>query len=169
VNLSTREFFRPELVAKVLSETEFEPANLQLEIPEGAVASNGADSAIDTLRDLKNMGVQLAIDDFGLGYSSLSSLKRFPVDFLKIDRSFVRGLGHNPNNGASKDAEIVKAMIDLTHALNMKVIAEGVETAGQLARLRDMGCDLAQGNYFSEPLPAGALSVLLKDTLGDRG
>jgi diguanylate cyclase (GGDEF)-like protein/PAS domain S-box-containing protein len=169
VNLSTREFFRPELVAKVLSETEFEPANLQLEIPEGAMASNGADSATDTLRDLKNMGVQLAIDDFGLGYSSLSYLKRFPVDFLKIDRSFVRGLGHNPNNGASKDAEIVKAMIDLTHALDMKVIAEGVETAGQLAQLRDMGCDLAQGNYFSEPLPAGALRVLLKDTLGDRG
>ena len=169
VNLSTREFFRPELVAKVLGETGFEPANLQLEIPEGAMASNGAYSATVTLRDLKNMGVQLAIDDFGTGYSSLSYLRRFPVDVLKIDRSFVRGLGHKPNSSDSKDAEIVKAMIELTHALDMKVIAEGVETAGQLAQLRDMGCDLAQGNYFSEPLPAGALRVFLKDTLGDRG
>jgi diguanylate cyclase (GGDEF)-like protein len=162
VNLSTREFFRPELVAKVLSETEFEPTNLQLEILEGAMANDGACSATGTLLDLKNMGVKLAIDDFGMGYSSLSYLKRFPVDFLKIDRSFVRGLGHNPNNGASKDAEIVKAMIDLTHALGLKVIAEGVETAGQLVRLRKMGCDLAQGNYFSEPLPGEGMSALLE-------
>ena len=114
------------------------------------------------------MGVQLAIDDFGLGYSSLSYLKRFPVDFLKIDRSFIAGLGGEPNGG-SKDTEIVKAMIELTHALGLKVIAEGVETSEQLARLRNMKCDLAQGNFFSEPLPSEALSVLLGGGLADRG
>jgi EAL domain-containing protein (putative c-di-GMP-specific phosphodiesterase class I) len=114
------------------------------------------------------MGVQLAIDDFGLGYSSLSYLKRFPVDFLKIDRSFIAGLGREPN-GVSKDTEIVKAMIELTHALGLKVIAEGVETSEQLAQLRNMKCDFAQGNYFSEPLPSEALAIILAANLGDRG
>jgi EAL domain-containing protein (putative c-di-GMP-specific phosphodiesterase class I) len=168
VNLSTREFFHPELVAEVLGESAIDPATLQLEITEGAMVSNGTSSADRTLRDLKHMGVQLAIDDFGLGYSSLSYLKRFPVDFLKIDRSFVEELGRAPN-GASKDKEIVKAMIDLTHALGLKVIAEGVETSEQLARLRNMQCDFAQGNYFAEPLPSEALAVILAEDLTDRG
>jgi EAL domain-containing protein (putative c-di-GMP-specific phosphodiesterase class I) len=166
VNLSPKQFFHPELVAEVLGESEIDPASLQLEITEGAMASNCASSADRTLRKLKHMGVQLAIDDFGLGYSSLSYLKRFPVDFLKIDRSFVEELGRAPN-GASKDKEIVKAMIDLTHALGLKVIAEGVETSEQLARLRNMKCDLAQGNYFSEPLPSEALAVILEQNLTD--
>jgi diguanylate cyclase (GGDEF)-like protein/PAS domain S-box-containing protein len=167
VNLSTREFFHPELVAEVLGESEIDPATLQLEITEGAMTSNGPHSADDTLRNLKHMGVQLAIDDFGLGYSSFSYLKRFPVDFLKIDRSFVEELGREPN-GASKDEEIVRAMINLTHALELKVIAEGVETAEQLARLRRMKCDFAQGNYFSEPLPSEAMGVILAEDLTDR-
>ena len=89
VNLSTREFFHPKLVAEVLGESEIDPASLQLEITEGAMATNGTYSAERTLRSLKRMGVKLAIDDFGLGYSSLSYLKRFPVDFLKIDRSLL--------------------------------------------------------------------------------
>src|SRR5918997_208079 len=93
VNLSTREFFHPKLVAEVLNESEIDPASLQLEITEGALTTNGTYSTDRTLRNLKRMGVQLAIDDFGLGYSSLSYLKRFPVDFLKIDRSFIAGLG----------------------------------------------------------------------------
>jgi EAL domain-containing protein (putative c-di-GMP-specific phosphodiesterase class I) len=114
------------------------------------------------------MGVQLAIDDFGLGYSSLSYLKRFPVDFLKIDRSFVEELGREPNGVSTKDTEIVKAMIDLTHALGLRVIAEGVENAEQLAQLRNMKCDLAQGNYFSEPLPNERLSHLLEKKSTDR-
>jgi diguanylate cyclase (GGDEF)-like protein/PAS domain S-box-containing protein len=168
VNLSPSQFFHPELIAGVLGESELDPANLQLEITEGALASNGTSSADRTLRDLKHMGVQLAIDDFGLGYSSLSYLKRFPVDFLKIDRSFIAGLRQG-TDGASKDAEIVSAMIDLTHALGLKVIAEGVETSEQLARLRIMKCDLAQGNYFSEPLPSEALAVILEENLTDRG
>ena len=166
VNLSPGQFFHPELVAEVLGESEIDPATLQLEITEGAMASNGTSSADDTLRDLKHMGVQLAIDDFGLGYSSLSYLKRFPVDNLKIDRSFIEELGRAPN-GAPKDKEIVRAMIDLTHALGMKVIAEGVETSEQLARLRNMKCDLAQGNYFSEPLPSEALTIILAENLTD--
>jgi diguanylate cyclase (GGDEF)-like protein/PAS domain S-box-containing protein len=168
VNLSPRQFFHPELVAEILGESEIDPATLQLEITEGAMASNGTSSADRTLRDLKHMGVQLAIDDFGLGYSSLSYLKRFPVDFLKIDRSFIAGLGREPNGVSTKDTEIVRAMIDLTHALGLRVIAEGVETSEQLARLRNMQCDLAQGNYFSEPLPSEALSVLLGEYLTDR-
>jgi EAL domain-containing protein (putative c-di-GMP-specific phosphodiesterase class I) len=169
VNLSTREFFHPELVAEVLNESEIDPASLQLEITEGALTTNGTYSTDRTLRNLKRMGVQLAIDDFGLGYSSLSYLKRFPVDFLKIDRSFIAGLGGAPNGVSTKDTEIVKAMIELTHALGLKVIAEGVENAEQLARLRQMKCDLAQGNYFSEPLPGEALAVNLDRNLTDRG
>src|SRR5215204_423958 len=170
VNLSTRELFHPKLVVEVLSESEIDPASLQLEITEGAMTTNGMSSTDRTLRNLKRMGVQLAIDDFGLGYSSLSYLKRFPVDFLKIDRSFIAGLGREPNCVSTKDTEIVKAMIELTHALGLRVIAEGVETSEQLARLRNMKCDLAQGNYFSEPLPSEALSVLMGGAdLTDRG
>jgi EAL domain-containing protein (putative c-di-GMP-specific phosphodiesterase class I) len=169
VNLSTREFFHPKLIAEVLDESEINPASLQLEITEGAITSNGTYSTDRTLRDLKRMGVQLAIDDFGLGYSSLSYLKRFPVDFLKIDRSFVKELGQEPNGVSTKDTEIVRAMIDLTHALGLKVIAEGVETSEQLAQLGNMKCELAQGNYFSEPLPSGALAVILEENLTDRG
>src|SRR5215204_694247 len=168
VNLSTREFFHPKLVAEVLGESEIDPASLQLEITEGATTTNGTSKADRTLQNLKRMGVQLAIDDFGLGYSSLSYLKRFPVDFLKIDRSFIAGLGRELN-GASKDKEIVKAMIELTHALGLRVIAEGVETSEQLAQLRNMKCDLAQGNYFSEPLPSEALAVILAEQRTDRG
>jgi diguanylate cyclase (GGDEF)-like protein/PAS domain S-box-containing protein len=169
VNLSTREFFHPKLVAEVLDESEIDPASLQLEITEGAMLTNDKYSTDRTLRNLKRMGVKLAIDDFGLGYSSLSYLKRFPVDFLKIDRSFIAGLGGEPNGVSAKDTEIVKAMIDLTHALGLRVIAEGVETSGQLARLRNMKCDFAQGNYFSEPLPSEALAVILADDLTNRG
>jgi diguanylate cyclase (GGDEF)-like protein len=169
VNLSTREFFHPKLVAEVLDESKIDPASLQLEITEGAMKANGKDSTDRTLRNLKRTGVQLAIDDFGLGYSSLSYLKRFPVDFLKIDRSFIAGLGGGPNVASTKDTEIVKAMIQLTHALGLRVIAEGVETSEQLGRLRNMKCDLAQGNYFSEPLPSETLSVILEQNLTDRG
>jgi EAL domain-containing protein (putative c-di-GMP-specific phosphodiesterase class I) len=166
VNLSPKQLFRPELVAEVLAETEIYPGSLQLEITEGAMTSNGVHSANNTLRNLKDLGVKLTIDDFGMGYSSLSYLKRFPVDFLKIDRSFIAGLGQN-TDGASKDAEIVSAMIDLTHALGLEAVAEGVETSEQLARLRNMKCDFAQGDYISEPLPGEELAGFLD--LTDRG
>jgi EAL domain-containing protein (putative c-di-GMP-specific phosphodiesterase class I) len=168
VNLSPRQFFHPELVAEILSKTEIYPGSLQLEITEGTMMSNGVHAANHTLRNLKDLSVQLAVDDFGMGYSSLSYLKRFPVDLLKIDRSFVVGLRQG-TDGASTDAEIVSAMIDLTHALGLKAVAEGVETSEQLARLRNMKCDLAQGNYFSEPLPSEALAVILDEDFTERG
>jgi diguanylate cyclase (GGDEF)-like protein len=157
VNLSTREFFQPSLIADILRETGVDPQALQLEITEGAVAYNHAENANNTLRDLKALGVQLAIDDFGMGYSSLSYLKRFPVNVLKIDRSFVGELGKD-----LKDTKIVAAIIHLARALDLKVIAEGVETAEQAEQLRKMGCDMAQGYYFSEPLPSEAVSTLLQ-------
>ena len=102
------------------------------------------------------MGVQLAIDDFGTGYSSLSYLRRLPVNYLKVDKSFIAGLSHN-----SGDKLIVSGVINLAHGLSLKVVAEGVETAEQLASLREMGCDMAQGNYFSDPLPGEAAERLL--------
>jgi diguanylate cyclase (GGDEF)-like protein/PAS domain S-box-containing protein len=169
VNLSPRQFFHPELVAEILHETKVDASTLQLEITEGALTTNTARSADDILHSLKDLGVKLAIDDFGVGYSSLSYLKRFPVDFLKIDRSFVSELKQDLNSSAWKDEEIVPAMIDLMHALGLKVVAEGVEAANQMARLRDMRCDLAQGNYLLEPLPGEALGVILAENLTDRG
>jgi EAL domain-containing protein (putative c-di-GMP-specific phosphodiesterase class I) len=160
VNVWPKQIFHPELVAKILSEIGIDPSTLHLEITEDAMMSNGARSADDTLRALKDLGVKLAMDDFGIGYSSLAHLKRFPVDFLKIDRSFINALGQDIN-GTSKDSEIVSAMIHLTHALGLKVVVEGVESPEQLAQLRDMGCDFVQGNYFSEPLPSEGISVLM--------
>jgi EAL domain-containing protein (putative c-di-GMP-specific phosphodiesterase class I) len=168
VNLSPRQFFQPELVAEILGETEIYPGSLQLEITEGTMTSNGVYSANHTLRNLKDLGVQLAVDDFGMGYSSLSYLKRFPVDVLKIDRSFIAGLEQD-TDGVSKDAQIVSAMIELTHALGLEAVAEGVETSAQLAWLRNMKCDLGQGNYFSEPLPSEALAVILAEDPTNRG
>jgi diguanylate cyclase (GGDEF)-like protein/PAS domain S-box-containing protein len=169
VNLSPRQFFHPELVAEILHETEVDASALQLEITEGALTNITARSAEDILHRLKDLGVKLAIDDFGVGYSSLSYLKRFPVDFLKIDRSFIGGLKQDLSSGAWKDEEIVPAMIDLTHALGLRVVAEGVEAAKQLARLSDMRCDLAQGNYLLEPLPGEALADILAGDLANRG
>jgi EAL domain-containing protein (putative c-di-GMP-specific phosphodiesterase class I) len=166
VNLSPRQLFRPELVEEILAETGIDPSLLQLEITEGMLTNNSESSANNTLRSLKDLSIRLAVDDFGMGYSSLSYLKRFPVDFLKIDRSFIAGLGQDID-GASKDRQIVSAMIDLTHALGLEAVAEGVETAEQLAQLRNMECDLAQGSYFSEPLPSDALLIFLGGDLTD--
>ena len=158
VNISAKQFQHPELaqdVARVLQQTGLEPGRLQFEITESVVMED-AHSTLDTLRRLEALGVQLAIDDFGTGYSSLSYLKRFPVSFLKIDRSFVEPLGEDP-----EDAVIVSGIISLAHTLGLQVVAEGVETTRQLAYLQGLGCDVAQGNYFSEPLPGEAASALL--------
>jgi diguanylate cyclase (GGDEF)-like protein/PAS domain S-box-containing protein len=150
-NLSARMFRQPGLsamVARVLEETGLDPDFLDLELTESSVISN-AEVAIETLRALRELGVHVSIDDFGTGYSSLNYLKRFPADCLKIDQSFVRDAATEPN-----DAAIVRAIITLARSLDLKVIAEGVETQEQLSFLRLLGCDEVQGYLLSRPLPA---------------
>jgi EAL domain-containing protein (putative c-di-GMP-specific phosphodiesterase class I) len=159
VNLSARQFREPDLtetVARVLKETRLDPTCLHLEITESTAMSD-APATVSTLEELTALGVRLVIDDFGTGYSSLSYLERFPVDYVKIDRSFVGGL--ETESGATA---LVSGMISLAHALGIRVIAEGVERAGQLERVHTMGCDLAQGRYFSDPLPGEAIGELLE-------
>ena len=158
VNLSARQFHRPGLaedVERVLQETGFDPANLVLEITESAAMVHAGET-VELLKRLKDLGVRLAIDDFGTGYSSLSYLKRFPADFLKIDRSFVDGLGRDP-----EDLVLVSAMLNLAETMGLVAVAEGVETADQLAQLRELECVVAQGFYFSEPQAASKIPALL--------
>lgn len=149
VNVSARQFREKDLINRVahaLQESGLEAKYLELELTESLLVQD-VQEAIATMRELNAMGVQLSIDDFGTGYSSLSYLKRFPVGRLKIDQSFVRGIPADRD-----DQAIAKAVISLGHRMNLKVIAEGVETEKQLAFLRDNNCDEMQGYYFSEPV-----------------
>ena len=158
VNLSRRQLGDPHLVddvASVLADTGIDPGLIDLEITE-SVLMDDVELAHRALTSLHELGVKLVVDDFGTGYSSLSYLQRFPVDLLKIDRSFVAGLGINKG-----DTAIVTAVLSLAHALGMAAIAEGVETAEQLAELRRLGCDMAQGFYLARPQPAQAVADLL--------
>jgi diguanylate cyclase (GGDEF)-like protein/PAS domain S-box-containing protein len=158
VNLSARQLSDPELVPLVegaLRLRDFEPSHLLLEITETALMAD-PNGALESLTALKNLGVGLAVDDFGTGYSSLTYLKTFPIDELKIDRSFISGLGSD-----SGDSAIVGSCIDLAHAVGIVAVAEGVETSGQVQTLKAMGCDLAQGYHFARPLPAPALKEWL--------
>jgi diguanylate cyclase (GGDEF)-like protein/PAS domain S-box-containing protein len=158
VNLSPRQFRQKNLVESVraiLNATGLDPRHLELEITEGMVMQN-AEEVISTLSKLEGMRLQLSVDDFGTGYSNLSYLKRFPVHRLKIDKSFVGDIGTDPDGTA-----IAQSVIALGHSLNLKVIAEGVETAAQLAFLRQAGCDEAQGYYFFKPLPHSELGAVL--------
>jgi diguanylate cyclase (GGDEF)-like protein/PAS domain S-box-containing protein len=159
VNLSASQFLQvglTESVERALRESGLDPCHLELELTESTMM-NSAEHFILTLHALKSLGVQLSIDDFGTGYSSLSYLKRFPIDRLKIDQSFVRDLATDQD-----DATITCAVIALGHALDLKVIAEGVETREQLLFLRANGCDEIQGYYFSKPMPASAFGALLE-------
>jgi diguanylate cyclase (GGDEF)-like protein/PAS domain S-box-containing protein len=159
VNLSARQFVQANLVsevARVLDASGLAPASLELEITESMVMDN-PERAIQTLRQLKSMGIALAIDDFGTGYSSLGYLKRFPIDNIKIDRSFIKDIPHS-----NDDATITRTIIDMTHNLRLKVVAEGVETAAQLDFLREHGCDEMQGYYFSRPLAEDAFLTLVQ-------
>ncbi|MBN9127759.1 MAG: EAL domain-containing protein, partial [Nitrosospira sp.] len=140
---------------RALRESSIDSNLLELELTETSLMMH-ANKMIDILRNLKSLGVRLSIDDFGTGYSSLAYVKRFPVDVLKIDRSFVADIITNPSNAA-----ITTAIIDMAHSLNVKVIAEGVETAEQCAFLHARGCDEIQGYYFSEPLSAKEISAIL--------
>ena len=151
VNLSPRQFRQKHLTAtieQVLRETGLAPQLLELELTEGMLMHHAEDT-VRTLAQLHEMGVHLAIDDFGTGYSSLSYLKRFPLHALKIDRSFVKDLESDPD-----DAAIVTAIIAMARSLNLRVVAEGVETVGQAQFLRGLACDLAQGFHFGRPMPA---------------
>ena len=156
-NLSAKQFEHeglPRDVALALEEAGLDPGRLILEITEG-VAMADASSAAGVMRELKALGVKLSIDDFGTGYSSLSYLTRFPLDYLKIDRSFVAGLGEDHND------TVASGIIGLAHAMGLKVVVEGIETEGQLELLREMGCDMGQGNLFSGALPGEAAASLL--------
>jgi EAL domain-containing protein (putative c-di-GMP-specific phosphodiesterase class I) len=160
VNLSARQFGQKTLladIAKTIAQTGLTPECLELEITESLVMHN-PEHAADTLHKLKAMGINLSIDDFGTGYSSLAYLKRFPIDCVKVDRSFIKDI---PND--SDDMAITKGIIALGHSLRLKVIAEGVETVEQREFLRANGCDELQGFLFSKPLPAEEVTALLKN------
>jgi diguanylate cyclase (GGDEF)-like protein len=160
VNLSARQFQQPDLVEQIraaVNESGIHPSSLELEITESNAMQN-AENTIYTLRELKALGVRIAMDDFGTGYSSLNYLKRFPIDTLKLDQTFV----HDVTTDAS-DAAIVSAVISMAHSLNLAVVAEGVETEGQLAFLRRQRCDRIQGHLLSPALSAEAVEPLLAE------
>jgi EAL domain-containing protein (putative c-di-GMP-specific phosphodiesterase class I) len=146
-------------VQRILVETGLDPQWLELEITETVVMQNPA-LAISALEEVRALGIQVSIDDFGTGYSSLAQLKRFSVSTLKIDKSFIRDLEHNPT-----DAAIATAIIAMGACLNLQVVAEGVETEGQLAFLRERECQGAQGHLFSKAVPAGDIAGLLEAEL----
>ena len=158
INLSARQFQQPDLVGQIrtaIEETGVNPGSVELEITESNAMQN-AENTIYSLRELKTLGVRIAMDDFGTGYSSLNYLKRFPIDTLKLDQSFVRDIRTD-----SSDAAIVSAVISMAHSLHLSVVAEGVETEEQLAFLALQQCDVIQGFLFSEPLCAEDLEPLL--------
>jgi diguanylate cyclase len=157
VNVSARQLAHESLcdtVSEIIQETGIEPATLCLEVTESVLIED-PESSIRMLTELKQLGVDIAIDDFGTGYSSLEYLRRLPVDCVKVDRSFVRGLPEN-----EEDVAIVKTVIELGHALKLKVTAEGVETADQLGNLQSAGCDTAQGFLFFRPEPPEVVAEL---------
>lgn len=159
VNLSPHQFLRPgfpALAARVLEETGLPATSLELEITEGVLMAQSTENMV-ALEQLARMGVGLSIDDFGTGYSSLAYLQRFPIHALKIDQSFVAGIGRDAN-----DTAIVAAIIAMAHNLRLKVVAEGVETAEHAAFLKQHGCLAAQGFYFSEGIPAEEFVELLR-------
>jgi EAL domain-containing protein (putative c-di-GMP-specific phosphodiesterase class I) len=163
VNMSCRQFSQPDLVyqiERVLLETGLDARCLRMEITESAIMEH-VETASSVLTKLKALGVKLALDDFGKGYSSLSYLHQFPFDTLKLDRSFIARIGPRGEN-----LEIVRTIVSLAQVLGLDVVAEGVETARQLAQLQDLGCQLGQGYFFSRPLTAQAASAMLEQPPG---
>ncbi|MFI4890088.1 MAG: putative bifunctional diguanylate cyclase/phosphodiesterase [Steroidobacterales bacterium] len=159
VNLSASQFrarYLVETIRSALADANFEPRSLEVEITESTVMSDPEES-IRTLERLSEMGVLISVDDFGTGYSSMGYLRRLPIDKLKIDRSFI-----NEITARADDASIVQAIVSLAHSLNLKVIAEGVETTAQLDFLKSIGCDQYQGYHFSQPLPAREFAALMR-------
>jgi diguanylate cyclase (GGDEF)-like protein len=165
VNISGRQFHDPDFlvsVHKALWHARAPAEQIELEITESVLMDN-APATIEILRDLDAKGVRIAVDDFGSGYSSLSYLKRFPLDSLKIDRSFIRDVATDP-----QDAAIVSAVLGLARSLDLTAIAEGVETTDQRESLHELGCDLMQGYLFGKPMPAGEMKALLLEQMPAR-
>ncbi|MBI5936480.1 MAG: EAL domain-containing protein [Betaproteobacteria bacterium] len=159
VNLSSKEFWQEDLcqtVAATLAETTLSPQSLHFELTESILMLD-IDQAVDKIKELKRIGVRLAVDDFGTGYSSLAHLKHFPVDTLKIDRYFVKDIDRQ-----STDAAITQAILALSESLGLETVIEGVESMAQLNILHDIGCDIVQGFLFSEPVPGEAMSALFE-------
>jgi EAL domain-containing protein (putative c-di-GMP-specific phosphodiesterase class I) len=160
VNLSMRQFAHNAVLKTVLNaleKSDLDPAHLELELTESIVMQN-AEQTIVTLHELKSAGIQISLDDFGTGFSSLSYLKSLPLNRLKLDRSFVSGLAKE-----TKNESISKAIIGIAHSLNLKVIAEGVETFDQLELLRSWKCDEVQGFLFSRPIPVEEITRFMTD------
>jgi diguanylate cyclase (GGDEF)-like protein len=159
VNLSAKQFERPDLVEqvrRVLTETGLPPESLRLEVTESSFIADGH-SALKTMRELGELGVGLHMDDFGVGYSSLHSLQRFPFDTLKIDRMFVQGMVHD-----RESHQIVRSILDLAASFGMNVVAEGIEDAEQLEALQAMGCPCGQGFYFARPMEPAAIDAMVQ-------
>jgi EAL domain-containing protein (putative c-di-GMP-specific phosphodiesterase class I) len=162
VNLSATQLANrriPEIVAGVLRDARLDPACLSLEITESVLLAD-AETLAETFAALKRIGVRLVLDDFGTGYSSFSYLTRLPLDALKVDRSYVDGLGTEP-----RDTAITEAIIVMSHALSLQVIGEGVETSLHVAELRRLGCDFVQGFHVCRPAPASEITRMLRDGL----
>jgi diguanylate cyclase (GGDEF)-like protein len=162
VNLSARQFQQPQLLTDIrgaLRGAHLDPSTLKLEITESVLMAD-AQATVETLQSLKALGIGLAIDDFGTGYSSLAYLKLFPVDTLKVDRSFVDGLGDDP-----QDTAIVHSVVALAKALGLSVTGEGIETEGQRQLLQNLGCERGQGYLFARPCPAADLEPFLRACL----
>ncbi len=160
VNLSPKQFMQPNLVQvmqQIVEQSGADPEKLKVEITESVLMDN-AETAVDMLTKLRRLGVHLSIDDFGTGYSSLSYLQRFPVDILKIDRSFISVFGTEPETQV-----LVRSILSLAHSLNLKVVAEGVDQNAQCLLLRELGCDFAQGYLFSRPVPVDQAEALIRD------
>jgi EAL domain-containing protein (putative c-di-GMP-specific phosphodiesterase class I) len=161
VNISGRQLQRddfPASVAEVIADTGIDAGSLVLEITESVLLED-TEGALDTLQDLKGLGIRLAIDDFGTGYSSLSYLHQFPIDVLKIDKSFIDRLG------AADQEEVVGTIIQLGSNLRMTTIAEGIEDHAQALTLRRLGCELAQGFHYARPAPADQIERLLIESM----
>jgi EAL domain-containing protein (putative c-di-GMP-specific phosphodiesterase class I) len=159
INLSPKQFSDPDLVgsiAAILHEEQVPAGRLELELTESLLLDATADTK-QQLERLKQLGLTLAMDDFGTGYSSLSYLKKFPIDVIKIDRSFIKDIPDNQD-----DMEITSAVIAMAHNLKLQVVAEGVETAAQLAFLRRNRCDIGQGYLFDKPIPGAQLASSLQ-------
>jgi EAL domain-containing protein (putative c-di-GMP-specific phosphodiesterase class I) len=162
VNYSGKQFMQPDVIEeikKILEDTDFDPCLLQLEITESAVIEN-TKTVTEMILELRKLGIRLSMDDFGTGYSSLSYLHSFPIHTLKIDRSFIS------SKGDVSDNEIVRTIIMLARNLGLDVVAEGVETREQLAYLRALDCEYAQGFFFAHPLDPGDAEVALRKTKG---